>query len=184
MEFNSSHGHRTSTSSTATRGVRNCTSGLYNYTTVQADCTPCGGPPQSGGQKQASIIGHLNNFTPWNSCNNGLVALFRVCFCWCSTIIVLQRGVLWEFFKLQFLGVAKRVVFQFWRMFPGTKTGTRVHSDVLPERKPERGYVRMFPRNENRNKGTFAKTTLLRNHPFVSWWNSNSKQFKSEHVRN
>ena len=34
----------------------------------------------------------------------------------------------------------------------------------LPERKPERGYVRMFPRNE----GTFAKTTLLRNRPFVS----------------
>ena len=29
-----------------------------------------------------------------------------------------------------------------------------------PERKPERGYVRMFPRNENRNEGTFAKTTL------------------------
>ena len=26
--------------------------------------------------------------------------------------------------------------------------------------KPERGYVRMFPRNESRNEGTFAKTTL------------------------
>ena len=26
----------------------------------------------------------------------------------------------------------------------------------------------MFPRNENRNKGTFAKTTLLRNRPFIS----------------
>ena len=51
------------------------------------------------------------------------------------------------------------MVFQkggFWRMFPrnenrnegtfgcspGTKTGTRVHSHVPPERKPERGYVR------------------------------------------
>ena len=34
--------------------------------------------------------------------------------------------------------------------------------------KPERGYVRMFPWNENRNEGTFAKTTLLRNRPFVS----------------
>ena len=35
--------------------------------------------------------------------------------------------------------------------------------------KPERGYVRcMFPRNENRNEGTFAKTTLLRNRPFIS----------------
>ena len=37
---------------------------------------------------------------------------------------------------------------------PGTKTGTRVHSDVPPER----GY----------NEGTFAKTTLLRNRPFIS----------------
>ena len=48
-------------------------------------------------------------------------------------------------------------------------------ADVPPERKPERGYIRMFPRNENRNEGyvrmfprnenlnegTFAKTTLL-----------------------
>ena len=32
----------------------------------------------------------------------------------------------------------------------------------------ERGYVRMFPRNENRNEGTFAKTTLLRNRAFIS----------------
>ena len=54
----------------------------------------------------------------------------------------------------------------FWRMSPGTRTGTRVHSDVSLERKQERGYVRMFPRNENRNEGTFAKTTLLENHPF------------------
>ena len=37
----------------------------------------------------------------------------------------------------------------FWRMFPGTKTGTRVHSDVLPERELERGYVRMLPWNDN-----------------------------------
>ena len=28
--------------------------------------------------------------------------------------------------------------------------------DVPPERKPERGYIRMFPRNENRNESTFA----------------------------
>ena len=28
----------------------------------------------------------------------------------------------------------------------------------------------MFPRNENRNEGTFAKTTLLRNRPFISQW--------------
>ena len=59
-------------------------------------------------------------------------------------------------------GVDKRVVFQkggFGGCSSRTKTGTRVHSDVPPERKPERGYVRMFPRNENRNEGTFAKTT-------------------------
>ena len=57
--------------------------------------------------------------------------------------------------------------------------------DVPPERKPERGYVRMFPRNEklergyvrmfprneNQNEGAFAKTTLLRNRPFISLWN-------------
>ena len=35
--------------------------------------------------------------------------------------------------------------------FPGTKTGTRVRSEL-----------RMFPRNENRNEGTFAKAALLR----------------------
>ena len=31
-----------------------------------------------------------------------------------------------------------------------------VLADVPPERKPERGYIRMFPRNENRNEGAFA----------------------------
>ena len=41
---------------------------------------------------------------------------------------------------------------------PGTRTGTRVI----------RGYVRMCRRNENRNEGTFTKTTLLRNRPFFS----------------
>ena len=59
-----------------------------------------------------------------------------------------------------------------------------VLADVPPERKPERGYIRMFPRNEkpqrgyvrmfprkeNRNEGTFAKTTLLRNRLFISQW--------------
>ena len=44
-----------------------------------------------------------------------------------------------------------------------------VLADVPPERKPERGYIRMFPRNENRNGGTFVKTALLQNCPFVSW---------------
>ena len=57
-----------------------------------------------------------------------------------------------------------------------------VWADVPPERKLQRGYIRMFPRNENRNEGKFAcspgtktrkegkfaKTTLLRNRPFVS----------------
>ena len=70
----------------------------------------------------------------------------------------------------------------FWRMFPrnekwyegtfacfpGTNSGMRVHSHVSPERKTERGHVRMLPQNENRNEGTFAKTTLLRNRPFIS----------------
>ena len=37
-----------------------------------------------------------------------------------------------------------------------SKTVTRVHSDAPPEREPERGYFRMFPRNENRNEGTFV----------------------------
>ena len=31
-----------------------------------------------------------------------------------------------------------------------------VLADVPPERKQERGYIRMFPRNEKRNEGTFA----------------------------
>ena len=85
------------------------------------------------------------------------------------------------FFHIKFSSnsaVAKRVVFQrvvladafskggFGGCSPRTKTGTRVHSDVPPEREPERGYVRMFPRNKNWNEGTFAKTTLLENHPF------------------
>ena len=47
-----------------------------------------------------------------------------------------------------------------------------VHSDIPPERKPEQGYIRMFPRNENRNEGTFAKTTLLGNLPFDRWTGS------------
>ena len=72
-----------------------------------------------------------------------------------------------------FKGVDKRVVFQkggFGGCSPGTKTLTRVHSDVPPERNfvGQRGYVRMFPRNENRNESTFAKTSLLRNCPFGS----------------
>ena len=35
---------------------------------------------------------------------------------------------------------------------------------------PKGWFWRMFPRNENRNEGTFAKTTLLGNRPFISQW--------------
>ena len=62
-------------------------------------------------------------------------------------------------------GVAKRVVFQkggFGGCSSGTKTGTRVHSDVPPERKPERGYVRVFPWNE---KPEWEH--VRQNHPFT-----------------
>ena len=55
-----------------------------------------------------------------------------------------------------------------------------VLADVPPEPKPERGYVRMFPRNENSNEGTFAKTTLLRNRPFIGsrfWGGDATKHF-------
>ena len=62
-------------------------------------------------------------------------------------------------------GVYKRVVFQkggFGGCSTWTKTGTRVHSECSPGTKTATRYVRMFPRNENWNEGTFAKTTLLR----------------------
>ena len=39
------------------------------------------------------------------------------------------------------------------RMFPQNETGTRVHTDVPPKRKPERGYVRMFPWSEKPEPG-------------------------------
>ena len=35
---------------------------------------------------------------------------------------------------------------------------------------PKGWFWRIFPRNENRNEGTFAKTTLLLNRPFISQW--------------
>ena len=37
---------------------------------------------------------------------------------------------------------------------------------------PKGWFRRMFPRNENRNEGTFAKTALLPNRPFISQWHS------------
>ena len=72
--------------------------------------------------------------------------------------------------NVDYSGVAKRVVFQkggFDGCSPGTKPGTRVHSDVPPTTKTGGG-CRMFPRSQNRNEGTFAKTNLLGNRPFVS----------------
>ena len=50
-----------------------------------------------------------------------------------------------------------------------------VLADVPPERQPERGYIRIFPWNENRNQGTFAcspgtKTgTRVRSHVPPEW---------------
>ena len=45
-------------------------------------------------------------------------------------------------------------------MIPRNENRNGVHSVVPPERKPQQGYVRMVLQNENRNEGTFAKTTL------------------------
>ena len=74
-----------------------------------------------------------------------------------------------------------------YREGPQGKRGAVAHSKTLKSDRfppevafqiPERGYVRMFPRNENRNEGTFAKTTLLRNRPFgekvksIAFWGS------------
>ena len=41
-------------------------------------------------------------------------------------------------------------------------------ADVPWYQKPVRGYIRMFRGTKNQNEGTFAKTTLLRNRPFVA----------------
>ena len=53
-------------------------------------------------------------------------------------------------------------------MFPRNENRNEGTFGCSLERKPERAYGRVFPQNENRNEGTFAKTTLLRNRPFVS----------------
>ena len=47
----------------------------------------------------------------------------------------------------------------FWRMFPQNETGTRVDSDIPPERKPERGYVRTKRKPE--------RGYIRQNHPFT-----------------
>ena len=82
-----------------------------------------------------------------------------------------------EIFGATFWGVDKRVVFQkggFGTCSPRKENWNEGTFGCSPERKPERGYVRMFPpndvcmfpRNKNRNEGTFSKTALLRNRPF------------------
>ena len=75
-----------------------------------------------------------------------------------------KMSVLWiPFDSLLFSGVHTRVVFQkggFGGCSPGTRTGTRVHSDVPPERKLERGYVRMFPRKRKLEQGYIRQTIL------------------------
>ena len=56
-----------------------------------------------------------------------------------------------------FSGVRKRVVFKkggFGRCSPGTKTGTRVQSDVPPERNRNEGTFACSPGTKNRNEGT------------------------------
>ena len=74
--------------------------------------------------------------------------------------------------RLETLGGSQKVGFQkvgFGGCSPAPKKRClRVHSDVPRYQNPERGYMRMFPSTKNRNEGTFAKTALLPNHPFVS----------------
>ena len=69
----------------------------------------------------------------------------------------------------QFSGVDKRVVYK------RVVSKRVVLADVPPERKLERGYIRMFPWNEDRNEGMFACSPELKperghvrqNHPFT-----------------
>ena len=62
--------------------------------------------------------------------------------------------------------VSKRVVLA---DLPPKRKPERGYVRMFPwNEKPERGYVRTFPRNENRNEGKFAKSTLLRNRPLIS----------------
>ena len=56
--------------------------------------------------------------------------------------------------------VSKRVVLA---DFPPERKPERGYIRMFSRNeKPERGYIRMFPRNENRNEGTFAKATLYK----------------------
>ena len=74
-------------------------------------------------------------------------------------------------------GVHKRVVFRkggFGGCSPGTKTGTMAHSDVPPERKPERGYIRMFPWNKNPERGHIRQNYAFTKSPFCLLSNERS----------
>ena len=118
-------------------------------------------------KNRAAVDGSLENFILARNFQSRLKSR--------SFLIFGPSGVLRRFSS----EVAKRWVFPkgwFWRMFPwnenrnegtfgcspGTRTGTRVHSDVPPERELERGYVRMFPRNERPERGY-----VRQNHPFA-----------------
>ena len=80
----------------------------------------------------------------------GLMGCFRALPSWQKTVPLkrpIKRSMKLSAYSAHFLtsGAAKRVV-----------SKRVVLADVPPERKPERGYIRIFPRNENRKEGTFA----------------------------
>ena len=57
----------------------------------------------------------------------------------------------------------------FWRMFLDPPKGNEVTKAGVPgPRELERGYKERNDSTKNRNKGTFTKTALLQNRPFVS----------------
>ena len=100
--------------------------------------------------------------TPWKSWNSWHSILFPYAlsgYALC-TFPIFRKMMSWIFGKIfGFSGVDTRVVFQKGG-FSGTETGTRIHSDVPLERKPGTRACSNVPQNENRNEGTFAKTTL------------------------
>ena len=62
---------------------------------------------------------------------------------------------------------------EFWQIFPRNEHRNDSTLGCSPERKPERGYVRMFLRNENRARGYVRQNHPLRNRPFclpVTFW--------------
>ena len=82
--------------------------------------------------------------------------------------LCLAGDVLWSF--LSILGVRKRVVSKrvvFGGCSPVPKTGTMIQSDVPQYQKTGTRVHSDVLCTKNRNEGTFAKTALLRNRPFV-----------------